>query len=152
MNFLLFFQIQSTDEIAVLLSQSFLDLFKVRNQLFKSKQGDFIKRVCVCTGVDCTDASEIPKQYKAWLVSIRQGLKKLVEGGRELSAVTTTAAIQLEMDNSFAPMCLCLVSFQITVNSPVSSACRVQSLSVLVLNPAQQSPLTLNRRDQMMKQ
>ncbi len=43
MNFLLFFQIQSTDEIAVLLSQSFLDLYKVRNQLFKSKQGDFIK-------------------------------------------------------------------------------------------------------------
>lgn len=46
MNFLLFFQIQSVDEIAVLLSQSFLDLFKVRSQLFKSKQGDFIKSLC----------------------------------------------------------------------------------------------------------
>lgn len=38
MNFLLFFQIQSVDEIAVLLSQSFLDLFKVRSQLLKSKR------------------------------------------------------------------------------------------------------------------
>lgn len=50
MNFLLFFQIQSTDEIAVLLSQSFLDLFKVRSQLFKSKQGEFIKSLCVHRG------------------------------------------------------------------------------------------------------
>lgn len=33
-----FFQIQSVDEIAVLLSQSFLDLFKVRSQWLKSKQ------------------------------------------------------------------------------------------------------------------
>lgn len=54
-------------------------------------------------GVDCTDASEIPKQYKALVVSIRQRLKKLVEGGREMSAGTNTAAIQLESDNSFAP-------------------------------------------------
>lgn len=110
--------------------------------MFKSKQGDIIKSLCVYTGADCTDASEIPKQYKAWLVSIRQGLKKLAEGGREVSAVTTTAAIQLEMDNSFAPTCLCLVSFQITVNSPVSSACRVQSLFVLMLNSAQKPTLT----------
>lgn len=62
-------------------------------------------------GVDCTDASEIPKQYKALVVSIRQGLKKLVEDVREMSAFTNTAAIQLEMDNSFAPVCLCLASF-----------------------------------------
>lgn len=36
-----FFQIQYVDEITVLLSQSFLDLFKVKSQL--SKQGDFIE-------------------------------------------------------------------------------------------------------------
>lgn len=65
--------------------------------------------MCV-PGIDCTDASEIPKQYKAWLDSIRQGLKKPVESGNEMSAVTTTAAIQLEMDNTFAPMLLCSVS------------------------------------------
>lgn len=47
---------------------------------------------------------------------------KLVEGGRETSAVTATAAIQMKMDNSFAQMRLCLVSFQITMNSSVSSA------------------------------
>ena len=81
MNFLLFFQIQSLDEIVVLLSQRFLDLFKVRGQLFNSKYWDFMKSLCCWA--DCTDAGEIPKQHKASLLSIRLRLKRLVEGGGE---------------------------------------------------------------------
>lgn len=98
-----FFQIQCTAKRAGILSQSFLDLLKVRSQLFKIKQGGrrglYQEFMCVWTRVHRTDASEIPKQYKAWCVGIRQ---KPVESGEEMSAATTTAAIQLETDNTFA--------------------------------------------------
>lgn len=86
-------------------------------------------RVCV-PGVDCTDASEIPKQYRAWFVSITQELKKPVGSGNKMSAGGATAAIQLEMDNTFGPVFLRSACFHITVNSPVSSACGEQPLSV----------------------
>lgn len=55
--------------------------------------------MCVWTRVHCTDASEIPEQYKAWCVGIRQ---KPVESRDEMSAAAATAAIQLETDNTFA--------------------------------------------------
>lgn len=86
-------------------------------------------RVCV-PGVDCTDASEIPKQYRAWFVSITQELKKPVESGTKMSAGGATAVIQLEMDNTFGPVFLRSACFRVTVNSPVSSACGEQPLSV----------------------
>lgn len=64
-----------------------------------SRGGLYQGFMCVWTRVHCTDASEIPEQYKAWCVGIRQ---KPVESGDEMSAAATTAAIQLETDNTFA--------------------------------------------------
>lgn len=73
--------VQSMDEIAVLLSQSFLDLFKARRLLFKSKQGDFIKSLCVCAqGVDCTDASGIPQTIQSLACQYKTGIEEACVG------------------------------------------------------------------------
>lgn len=75
-----FFQIQSVDEIAVLLSQSFLDLFKVRSQLLKSKQRGTFERVCGAPGLIAPVQVKSPNKYKAWLVSNQTGMEGTCRG------------------------------------------------------------------------
>lgn len=72
-----FFQIQCNEEKAALLSHSFLDLIKVRNQLFKIKQGDFMTGLCVFPGLIVLMQVKSPNNTKPGLTVLDRDWRNL---------------------------------------------------------------------------